>query len=268
MSALPLPILVAGAGNLGGALITGWLRAGAIDPPQLMVRDPNPSPAALSAQAAGAALNPDDGALLGARTVILAVKPQIWRVVAADLAPRLGSESTIVSVVAGVNARDLGEAFGGRAVVRAMPTTAAAICQGATTLWSADLALRGRIATLFAPLGAVVTLEDEALIHVATAASGSGPAYLYAFIEALEAAAAGQGLEPADARNLVRATVTGAAALLAQSGEDPAELRRKVTSPKGVTEAALAVLMGPGGFEDLLNAALAKAVARSRELGA
>jgi pyrroline-5-carboxylate reductase len=258
----PLPILVAGAGNLGGALITGWLRAGAFDPRQLMVRDPNPGPAALAAQAAGAALNPDDAALEHALTVIFAVKPQIWRAVAADLAPRLNPAAIVVSVVAGVSAADLGEAFGGRAIARAMPTTAAAIRQGAATLWSAD-----RITTLFAPLGTVVTLEDEALIHVATAASGSGPAYLYAFIEALEAAAAAQGLEPADARSLVRATVTGAAALLAQSGEDPAELRRKVTSPKGVTEAALAVLMGEDGLESLLKAALAKAVTRSRELG-
>jgi pyrroline-5-carboxylate reductase len=263
----PLPILVAGAGSLGGALITGWLRAGAVDPRQLMVRDPNPGPAALAAQAAGAALNPDDAALEHALTVIFAVKPQIWRAVAADLAPRLNPAAIVVSVVAGVSAADLGEAFGGRAIARAMPTTAAAIRQGAATLWSADHALRDRITTLFAPLGTVVTLEDEALIHVATAASGSGPAYLYAFIEALEAAAAAQGLEPADARSLVRATVTGAAALLAQSGEDPAELRRKVTSPKGVTEAALAVLMGEDGLESLLKAALAKAVTRSRELG-
>jgi pyrroline-5-carboxylate reductase len=104
-------------------------------------------------------------------------------------------------------------------------------------------------------------------MHAATAVSGSAPAYLYAFIEALEAAGAKAGLAPGAARALARSTITGAAALLAQSGEDPAELRRQVTSPGGTTQAALAVLMGDGGLPDLLDRAVAAAAARSQELG-
>jgi pyrroline-5-carboxylate reductase len=104
-------------------------------------------------------------------------------------------------------------------------------------------------------------------MHAATAVSGSAPAYLYAFIEALEAAGAGQGLDPAASAKLARATIVGAAALLGQGGEEPAELRKQVTSPGGTTAAALGVLMGEGGFGDLLPKALDAAVKRSVELG-
>jgi pyrroline-5-carboxylate reductase len=105
-------------------------------------------------------------------------------------------------------------------------------------------------------------------MHAATAVSGSSPAYLYAFIEALEAAGAAAGLSPKEAQRLTRATLTGAAALLAATGEDPAELRRQVTSPGGTTQAALDVLLAAGGLPDLLREAVAAAARRSRELGA
>jgi pyrroline-5-carboxylate reductase len=113
----------------------------------------------------------------------------------------------------------------------------------------------------------VVDLEVEDLMHAATAVSGSGPAYLYAFVEALEAAGAALGLPPEAARDLARATVAGAAALMADSSADAAELRRQVTSPGGTTEAALKVLLGEGGLNPLLKAAAAAAEQRSRELG-
>jgi pyrroline-5-carboxylate reductase len=105
-------------------------------------------------------------------------------------------------------------------------------------------------------------------MHAATAVSGSAPAYLYAFIEALEGAGAAAGLSPRDASRLARSTLTGAAALLAQTGEDPAELRRQVTSPGGTTQAALDVLLGEAGLGQLLREAVAAAVKRSKELGA
>jgi pyrroline-5-carboxylate reductase len=147
-----------------------------------------------------------------------------------------------------------------------MPTLACAIGQGSIALWSADSKLGDEVSELCAPLGTVVRLVTEDLMHVATAASGSAPAYLYAFIEALEAAAAEAGLPPEDAARMVRATLTGAAALLAASGEDPAELRRRVTSPGGTTAAALGVLQP--ALAPLLAEAVAAAAARSRELGA
>jgi pyrroline-5-carboxylate reductase len=262
-----LPILVAGAGAMGGALIAGWRRAGVAKGGDLILRDPHPGREALAAAAAGATLNPDDEILKRARTVVFAVKPQIWRVVASEIAPHLALEAAIISVVAGVAAADLSEAFGGRSVARVMPTLGAAIGQGSTAIWSADTSLAEDVAALFQPLGAVTRLPNEDLMHVATAASGSAPAYLYAFIEALEAGAVEAGLSADDAARMVRATICGAAALLAASGEDPAHLRRQVTSPGGTTQAALEVLMSEQGLTPLLAHAVKAAVDRSRELG-
>jgi pyrroline-5-carboxylate reductase len=263
MNASRVPILVAGAGAMGGALIAGWRRAGVLAAGDMLIRDPHPGADALAAVEAGAALNPPD--LARARTVIFAVKPQMWRAAAAELAPLIAPQAAIVSVIAGVCARDLGEIFAGRPVARVMPTLAAAIGQGSIALWSADAALSEDVAALFAPLGAVTRLADEELMHVATAASGSAPAYLYAFIEALEAAAAEAGLPPEDAARMVQATLCGAATLLSASGDDPAELRRRVTSPGGTTQAALEVLLP--ALPPLMAQAVAAAVARSRELG-
>lgn len=261
------PILMLGAGRMGGAMVEGWLGAGAFAGSDLMIRDPQPGPAALAAEAAGAVLNPPDGDLARAGTVVLAVKPQVWREAAAEAAPWLGSGAVIVSICAGVRSGDIAKEFGGRCVARVMPTTAAAIGQGTASLYADDPAALARAHALFEPLGAVVDLNDEALMHAATAVSGSGPAYLYAFIEALEAAAAGAGLSKAEASRLARSTLTGAAALLARTGEDPAELRRQVTSPGGTTAAALEVLMADEGLPALLRDAVAAAARRSKELG-
>ena len=267
MSPPRLPILFAGAGAMGGAMIDGWRRVAAVAAPDMLIRDPNPSPAALAAQDAGAMLNPPDEALAAARTVIFAVKPQLWRTVAAQLEPHLAHGAAIVSVVAGLAAGDLAQAFAGRPIVRIMPTLASAIGQGSIALWSADAALADEVAVLVAPLGAVTRLAEEDLMHVATAASGSAPAYLYAFIEALEAAAAKAGLPQEDAARMVRATVCGAAALLADGGDEPAALRRRVTSPGGTTEAALKVLIDHDALAALMERAVNAAAARSRELG-
>jgi pyrroline-5-carboxylate reductase len=149
-----------------------------------------------------------------------------------------------------------------------MPTTAAAIGQGTASLYADDPEALARAHALFEPLGAVVALTDENLMHAATAVSGSSPAYLYAFVEALEAAGAAAGLSAKDAQRLARSTLTGAAALLAHSGEDPAELRRQVTSPGGTTQAALDVLLADGALPDLMREAVVAAVRRSKELGA
>jgi pyrroline-5-carboxylate reductase len=256
-----------GAGRMGGAMVEGWLAAGAFAAPALMIRDPQPGSSALAAQAAGAVLNPPEAELARARTVVLAVKPQVWRDVAAEAAPWIGSGAVVVSICAGVRSGDIAKEFGGRCVARVMPTTAAAIGQGTASLYADDPAALARAHALFEPLGAVVDLNDEALMHAATAVSGSAPAYLYAFIEALEAAGTQAGLSQAEARRLARSTLTGAAALLAHTGEDPAELRRQVTSPGGTTAAALEVLLGEGGLPNLLRDAVAAAVRRSQELG-
>jgi pyrroline-5-carboxylate reductase len=258
------PILLLGAGRMGGALIAGWRRAAAFAPSELMVRDPTPGPAAL---ASGAKLHPTREEELSARTVVFAAKPQDLRKIAAEVADALAPDAVIVSVAAGVGTADISEAFGGRRVARVMPTTAAAICQGTASVYSADPEARSRAHALLAPVGAVIDLADEDLMHAATAVSGSAPAYLYAFVEALQAAGESLGLPPAAARELARATTAGAAALMAESGEEAAELRRQVTSPAGTTEAALKVLLGERGLGPLLKEAAAAAEQRSRELG-
>lgn len=261
------PILMLGAGRMGGAMVEGWLRGGAFAGTDLIIRDPQPGPAALVAARAGALINPPDADLARARTVVLAVKPQLWREAAAETAAWLAANAVIVSIAAGVRSDDIAKAFGGRCVARVMPTTAAAIGQGTASLYADDPAALARAHALFEPLGAVVDLNDEALLHAATAVSGSAPAYLYAFIEALEAAGVAAGLAPKEATRLARSTLTGAAALLAQNGGEPAELRRQVTSPGGTTEAALNVLLSDGGLPPLLREAVAAAVRRSKELG-
>ena len=258
------PILLLGAGRMGGALIAGWVRAGAFAAADLIIRDPAPGP---EAEGSGASINPPDAKLAAAKTVVMAVKPQIWREAVAPVAPLLAPDAVIVSIAAGVRTADLAQAFGGRRIARVMPTTAAAIGQGTASIYAADPVARARAHALFGVVGAVVDLEDEELMHAATAVSGSSPAYLYAFVEALEAAGVTAGLAPDAARSLARATIAGAAALMSASGEDPAELRRQVTSPGGTTQAALEVLMGQGGLGDLLERAVAAASRRSRELG-
>ena len=262
------PILLLGAGRMGGALIQGWTRVGAFAPTDLIVRDPFLTPAALGAMGEGARLNPPDVALADAPTVLLAVKPQIWRDVAAEVTGLLHPDAVIVSIAAGVRSADISAAFGGRRAARVMPTTAVAIGKGAASIVAADPEARARAHALFDPVGVSVDIDDEALMDVTVAVSGSAPAYLYAFIEAIEAAGEAQGLPAEASRALVRATLIGAAALLDASAEDPADLRKQVTSPGGTTEAALKVLMGEHGLGPLAAEAVAAAVRRSKELGA
>eukprot|EP01036_Dinobryon_divergens_P056916 gene56916-76003_t len=182
------PILMLGAGRMGGAMLEGWLTANAYPASDLMLRDPAPGPAALAAGRAGANLDPSDAEIASARTVVLAVKPQLWRDAAAGMALLLAPDAVVVSIAAGVKAADIAAAFAGRRVARVMPTTAVAIGQGTASIYADDAVARDRALALFEPLGVVVPLADENAMHAATAVSGSAPAYLYAFIEALEAA--------------------------------------------------------------------------------
>ncbi|MBV8593305.1 MAG: pyrroline-5-carboxylate reductase [Caulobacteraceae bacterium] len=262
------PLALIGAGHMGGALLAGWRRAGVLEAGDLIVRDPYPGEAAREAAAAGAALNGPLADLGRARVVVFAVKPQAWREVAAEVAPHLATGIPLISIVAGVPAAALAGDFPGRPIVRAMPTTAAAVLKGAASLWSDDPAALTAARDLFEPLGAVAVLEREELIHAATAAPGSAPAYAYLLVEALEAAALAQGLAPAAARDLSRAALTGAAALMEATGADAAQLRRQVTSPGGTTQAALEVLMAQDGLPGLMARAVAAAADRSRALAA
>lgn len=197
--------------------------------------------------------------------LVLAVKPQVWRAAAAPLVASTGPLTLVVSVMAGVTTADIASVFAGSAIIRAMPNTPAAIGQGVTALFTTagDLA-EGAAEALFSAAGATVWLEDEADFDAVTAVSGSGPAYVFAFVEALAAAGAAAGLDPGLAARLARATVTGAAALAALDATPAADLRARVTSPGGTTAAGLAVLVP--GLDPLLEATVRAAAARSRQL--
>ena len=261
------PILVVGVGHMGGALVDGWLRTGAFAASDLILNDPKPGHGADTAVAAGAKLNPPDVVLKATKTVLLAVRPQIWREVAAALAPKLAASAPVVSVAAGIKHADLVAAFPGHAVARVMPTTAVAVGKGAVSIFAPDAPARAAAHALFDPVATTVDLGGEALMDAAVAVSGSAPAYLYALIEALAAAGEAEGLAAEDAKALVRATVIGAAALLDETGADPAQLRREVASPGGTTEAALKALLAEDGLGPLMVRTVQAAARRSRELG-
>jgi pyrroline-5-carboxylate reductase len=179
----------------------------------------------------------------------------------------LNPDAVVVSIAAGVSAHALAQAFAGHRIARVMPTTGVAIAKGVASIFADDAQARARAHALFDPVAVTVDLAEEALINPAIGVSGSAPAYLYAFIEALEAAGEKHGLSAQASRTLARATIVSAAALLDAQGGEPSELRRQVTSPGGTTEAALKVLMGEHGFGPLLDEAVAAAIRRAGELG-
>jgi pyrroline-5-carboxylate reductase len=250
---------------MGSALLSGWLKADAIKLDDILIIDPAPGTEARAAAAGGARLDPADPEISAAQTVLLAVKPQLWRAAAAALAPKLGADVVVVSIAAGVRLDDL-EAVFMRPCVRVMPTTAVAVCKGAASIYARDPRARARGRALFDPVAKVVDLKAEALMDAATAVSGSAPAYFYALMEALEAAAEAHGLSPEEGALMVRSTLIGAAALMEAGGETPSELRRQVTSKGGTTEAALKILQGDAGLGPLVAKAVAAAVARSEAL--
>lgn len=264
------PVLLVGAGRLGGALLQGWAGAATFAPGELLVRARTVTPAARAAAEAGATLDPHDAELARARTVVLAVKPHGLDEAAAALSPHLAPDAAIVSLLVGKTLDQASAAFAGRPTARAMPTTAVAIGRGVTTLYAPDARAADAARALFAAVGEVVEIADEALMYPATAVSGSAPGYLYAFVEALERAGVEAGLAPEAAARLARGAVAGGAELMARTGGDPADLRAQVASPGGTTQAALRVLAGEDGggrgLPDLLAAAVAANIARAREL--
>lgn len=259
-------IVLAGAGKMGGALLTGWL-AGGVDPKNVVVIDPYVSDEIKALAAKGVRLNPDVAAIGAVAALVIAVKPQMFAEVGPTLRKVTGS-SLVVSIMAGATIAGITKTCGGH-VVRAMPNTPAAIGRGITVAVAADdvtPAQRGIADALLRATGSVEWVDDESLIDAVTAVSGSGPAYVFLLAEELARAGVAAGL-PADlATRLARETVSGSGELLRQSDLDSATLRKNVTSPGGTTAAALEVLMGDNGFEPLLTKAIAAATARSKEL--
>lgn len=259
-------LVVLGCGKMGSALLAGWLVRG-LEATSVCVIDPAPSDWLVRQ---GVRLN--DDLPESPAVVIIAVKPQIM----AEALPRIagfgGGDTLVLSVAAGTPILRYEEAFGpGTPVIRAMPNTPAAIGHGISAIIGNAAATPAHLAlaeSLMGVVGQVVRLENESQIDAVTAVSGSGPAYVFHMVEALAAAAEREGLPPALATRLARATVSGAGRLLDARTEDtPATLRRNVTSPGGTTEAALEVLMDEAsGLGSLMARAVRRARERSEEL--
>jgi pyrroline-5-carboxylate reductase len=257
-------ILIFGCGNMGGAMLDGWL-AGGLDPQRFTVVDPVER--AISPEIAQFRANPAETTF---DAVLIGVKPQLIDEVALALEPGLGAATIALSLMAGVELVTLKSRFpraGGW--VRVMPNLSAALGKSPIALAAEGLddAQRDAVLGLMRPLGAPEWI-GEPQFDLVTALAGSGPAFVYRFIDALAAGAAELGLPADQAQRLALATVEGAAALAARSEHDPGELARRVASPGGVTQAGLDTLDADDALARLVNATLAAARDRSAEMAA
>jgi len=247
---------------MGGAMLAGWL-AGGLDAARVTVVDPF-----LAETPAGVRLLrtlPDERFAV----VLLGIKPQMLADAAPDIARVVDGDTVLLSLLAGVELATLGAAFpDARGHVRVMPNLSAAIGKSPIALAGSGLddASRAAVSALLQPLGAPEWLDGEALFDVVTALAGSGPAFVYRFIDALTAGAVALGLPEGQAGRLALATVEGAALLAAASPYGPGELARRVASPGGTTQAGLDVLDADGALAGLVEATLKAAADRSAEM--
>jgi pyrroline-5-carboxylate reductase len=260
-------LALAGAGKMGGAMLTGWLGQG-LDPTHVVVIEPQPTSEVSALVAKGVRLNPPARAVGSVETLVIALKPQSFREAGSTLKPFTAASTLVVSIMAGMTIAAIEEVCGGM-VVRAMPNTPAAIGRGITVAVAAEKVSTGQRATADALLratGSVEWVEDEDLMDAVTAVSGSGPAYVFLLAEELARAGVEAGLPAELATKLARETVAGSGELLRRSELASATLRQNVTSPGGTTAAALEVLMAADGMQQLMIRAIAAATKRSKEL--
>ena len=258
-------LVLLGCGKMGSAMLAGWLRNG-LPPQSVWVIDPHPSDWLRQQGVHIGADLPDSPAI-----VVIAVKPQMMHAALPDVKSLGTGKTLVISIAAGTPLATFESAFGPAApIIRAMPNTPAAIGRGITALIGnaktspADIEMAE--ALLWA-VGQTVRLDDESQMDAVTAVSGSGPAYVFHMIEALAAAGVAAGLPAPMAMDLAKATVGGAGELAETADEDPAQLRKNVTSPNGTTQAGLEVLMDEtSGLSDLMRRTVAAAAARSKEL--
>jgi pyrroline-5-carboxylate reductase len=263
-------LVLVGAGKMGGAMLEGWLKAGA-DPKKIVALDPGP-PVEIKELLArhGIRHNPAVHTIEDAEVVLVAVKPQVMDEVLLPLVSLAKSKPLVLSVVAGKTIAKLAVHFGDDAsIIRTMPNTPAAIGRGITAMVGNAQVTTSQMALaeqLLSTIGEVVRVDTEEQIDWVTGVSGSGPAYIFLLTECLAAAGEKLGLSPKLAEQLARATVSGSGELMRSSGIDAATLRQNVTSPKGTTYEALQVLMAEDGLKPLMEKAVAAAARRSKEL--
>ena len=260
-----------GGGNMAEALIKGITAAKVYKPENILVSDIRAERLAHLAKQYNVQ-TVDENSTLAAKVdiLVLSVKPQNMTEALQSIKETIKPDTLVVSIAAGIKTTNIVAVLGGRPIVRVMPNTPALIGEGASALFANDKAkpMLDKAKLIFSAVGEAVVVDNEDLIDAVTAVSGSGPAYYFLLTEEMIKAACELGLPREVAKNLVLQTAKGAALLAVEAergGEGPAELRRKVTSPGGTTEAALKVL-AEGKFGQLINTAIKRARDRSREL--
>lgn len=260
------PIWLIGCGNMAGAMLAGWLRAGMAPERFTVIR---PSGVAPAAGIRTLTVLPTDGEVPA--IVVLGVKPQKLDEVAPALAPLLAPRTVLVSILAGVEIASLRARFASpAAIVRAMPNLPVSLGHGATGLFAdgADEAVRNEVTGLMDALGLALWVDDEDALDAVSVLGGSGPAFVYRFIDALAAAGETIGLPAGRSRQLALATVEGAASLASQADDPPARLADRVASPGGSTRRGLDVLDADCALLRLMEATLAASRARVAEMAA
>ncbi|MDD9908131.1 MAG: pyrroline-5-carboxylate reductase [Ahrensia sp.] len=264
-------LCLVGAGNMGGAMLGGWLADG-YEPSAIEVIDPLPSDemkAAMNEQGVRCLVSPIEA--VRPDILIVAVKPQIIGDILPALSGLVDEDNLLLSVAAGTTINSLAAPFAPShpRIVRVMPNTPAMVGCGMSVCVAnsrVDASQKSVVTSLLSAIGEVAWVEEETLMDAVTGVSGSGPAYVFHLAEALANAGVAAGLPPDLAAKLASATVSGAGELMRQSHRSPADLRENVTSPNGTTAAALDVLMSKDGLAPLLERAVAAATERSREL--
>jgi pyrroline-5-carboxylate reductase len=263
------PILLVGAGRMGGALLKGWLAQG-LSPVVVVETHPSPELRKLAKREGVTLSKSIDEAPAKIRALVIALKPQILKTEAARLKMLASSGAPVISIAAGTSIASMRKAWGRSVrIVRAMPNTPGAIGEGISALYAAPNATkadRNLADTLLAALGETVWMDRETDIDAVTAVSGSGPAYVFLLVEALAAAGEVEGLAADVAMRLARQTIIGAGALLKADPSSAEQLRKNVTSPHGTTEAAVKVLMAKAGMAPLMARAVKAARKRAKEL--
>lgn len=269
MSEDKFTVALIGAGNMGGAMLEGWLADG-FSKDSIVVIDPSPN-MAMATSISQNKLRHETSvpADFLADVVIIALKPQIMDAALPALQTIIGPDTVSVSVAAGKTLAGMGVGLGDTAIIRAMPNTPAQVRRGITVCVGNDKvtdAHKNKVTALLRSIGQVEWVDDEALIDAVTGLSGSGPAYVFHLVEAMSRAGQNAGLSKELADTLAKATVCGAGELMFQSPLEPDTLRENVTSPNGTTQAALEVLMNEDELSELMTKAVAAATKRAGEL--
>lgn len=258
-----------GGGNMAASLLKGLVASGH-DPNQLWASDINAETLSVLSSSLGINVSHNNSAVIQAvDVVVLAVKPQVLQVVAQEICPCLHPQQLVVSIAAGITTASLSKWLCPDApIVRCMPNTPALVLTGATALFANNHvtdAQRDLAETIMRAVGIALWVDDENQLDAVTAVSGSGPAYFFLLMEAMEQAAVDMGLNPEVARLLIQQTALGSAKIALESPESPALLRKRVTSPGGTTQQAIEIFES-GGFAALVNDALQAAKNRSIEM--